>query len=142
MIRELIRLEKRLAAKGIAHAKESKRADNSVTQAMLHHRMIYERNIYIKKLAKTEPLKAKMLRLQLQYRNKEEKTELSKLIIKTLGENGAGGSYTLADIGRVLGVSRERARQLQDTAIKKINHPYSRRILKEEHPIESEQQWF
>ena len=40
-------------------------------------------------------------------------------------------AYTLEEIGEVLGVTRERVRQIETKAIKKLRHPLRAAILKE-----------
>lgn len=40
------------------------------------------------------------------------------------------GDFTLQEIGQVLGITRERVRQIQDNAIKKLKNPSISRSLK------------
>ncbi|MDO8429432.1 MAG: sigma-70 family RNA polymerase sigma factor [Candidatus Daviesbacteria bacterium] len=42
-----------------------------------------------------------------------------------------GGERTLEEIGRELGLSRERARQIQEEALKKLRHPSRSKVLKD-----------
>ena len=39
--------------------------------------------------------------------------------------------FTLEEIGKILGVTRERVRQIEASAIKKLRHPRVGRVLKE-----------
>ena len=71
----------------------------------------------------------KQLKLEKEYIRALEKRELSiQIEIKTGTQ--AGGAYTLAEIGDVLGLTRERVRQLEASAIKVLKHPSSGRIFK------------
>jgi hypothetical protein len=42
--------------------------------------------------------------------------KLTKLNLKSL-------EFTLAEVGMILGITRERVRQIEDTAMKKLKHP-------------------
>ncbi len=43
----------------------------------------------------------------------------------------SGVSFTLAEIGEFLGITRERVRQIENSAIKKLKHPFTTRKLRE-----------
>lgn len=47
-----------------------------------------------------------------------------------LGEYGDRGAHTLEQIGQVLGVTRERVRQMEATALRKLRHPNRSRHLR------------
>ncbi len=71
----------------------------------------------------------KQLKLEREYIRAKEKMDLSILIEKKTGEP-AGGIYTLAEIGRVLGITRERTRQIEASAMKVLKHPNVGRAIK------------
>ena len=58
-------------------------------------------------------------------------TEREKLVIQLRYGLNDGTEYTLADIGRRLGISRERVRQIEDEALRKLRHPTREPLLKE-----------
>ena len=72
----------------------------------------------------------KQLKLEREYVRKKEKNHLYWQIAKNTGQE-VGGSYTLAEIGNVLGLTRERVRQIEQSAIKIMKHPTALRKLKE-----------
>jgi len=79
---------------------------------------------------KVDNLKAKQLKLERKYMRTKERNELHRRIeLKT--NMPAGGSYTLAEIGKVLNLSRERARQLESAGIKVLKSPRVAKILKD-----------
>ena len=53
------------------------------------------------------------------------------LVIKLRFGLNDGTEYTLAEIGRQLGTSRERIRQIEKAALEKLHHPMRMRLLKE-----------
>ena len=53
-----------------------------------------------------------------------------KRINHSLKHNGASG-LTLEEIGLILGVTRERVRQIETSALKKLRHPSTGRLLRE-----------
>lgn len=57
--------------------------------------------------------------------------ETLKIRIEQVTHQPAAGYYTLAEIGDVLGVTRERVRQLEDSALKVLKHPRMLRMLRE-----------
>ncbi|RKX85196.1 MAG: hypothetical protein DRP57_04335 [Spirochaetes bacterium] len=80
--------------------------------------------------SKKNRLFAKQLKLEKEYMRYLEKEELRDKIKKETGMT-ASGVYNLTEIGRVLGVSRERIRQIEAAALKILNHPSVGRALKE-----------
>ena len=58
-------------------------------------------------------------------------TEREKLVVQLRYGLRDGSEYTLAEIGRRLGISRERVRQIEDEALRKLRHPTRESLLKE-----------
>ena len=91
-------------------------------------------NTYILVLVKSDSeydnMLGKQLKLEREYIRKLEKDELWTLIAEKTGQN-PGGIYNLAEIGDVLGLTRERIRQLEASAIKIMKHPNVLRQMKE-----------
>jgi DNA-directed RNA polymerase sigma subunit (sigma70/sigma32) len=73
----------------------------------------------------------KLLELELAYMREVEKERLRRNIKAVLGEPSVGGEYTLADTGKVLGISRERTRQLEDIVRRYMKRPDSGRLLRD-----------
>ena len=71
----------------------------------------------------------KQLKLEREYMRKLEIRNLSIEIERVTGQP-AGGSYTLAEIGDVLGLTRERVRQIEAGAMKVLKHPHVGRAIK------------
>ncbi len=67
-------------------------------------------------------LKAKELRLEREYLWKLEENRLRSLIHEKLDIDNVSCDYTLQEIGKVLGISRERTRQIEDAAKKILKH--------------------
>ena len=66
----------------------------------------------------------------LQQLSRELRTKYIQVLIKEAGINPQlGGDYTLEEIGRIMGVTRERVRQIESMALKKIKHPKIARPL-------------
>ncbi len=78
---------------------------------------------------KKDKLLHKQLCLERDYIRELEKDKLRIKIERVLGQQ-VGGEYTLAEIGKVLGVTRERVRQIEDAAQKMLRHPLIARKLK------------
>ena len=75
-------------------------------------------------------LKGQVLKLEQEYIRVKEKRDLI-IAIEYILKSPAAGSYTLEEIGRVLGVTRERVRQLEAAAEKILQHPGTARSLRE-----------
>jgi len=48
-----------------------------------------------------------------------------------VAENAPGRQLTLEEIGRIMGVTRERVRQIEAHALRKLRHPTRIRLLRE-----------
>jgi hypothetical protein len=72
----------------------------------------------------------KLLKLEREYIRRKEKDDLMIEIERVTGDF-VGGAYTLAEIGEVLGLTRERVRQLESSGLKLMKHPNVLRALKE-----------
>ncbi len=71
----------------------------------------------------------KQLRLERDYIRKKEMNKLIIEIERTT-KRAAGGSYNGAETGKVLGITRERVRQIEAAATKLLQHPSVARRLK------------
>lgn len=49
--------------------------------------------------------------------------QLKELLRAVKNDKGYGGEYTLAEVGEALGITRERVRQLESMALKKMKSP-------------------
>ena len=72
----------------------------------------------------------RQLKLEREYVRKLEKENLYIEIERVTGQV-PGGSYNLGEIGEVLGLTRERIRQIEASAVKTMKHPLVLRKLKE-----------
>lgn len=61
----------------------------------------------------------KLVNLSSELYNKQ----LKELLRAIKNDKGYGGEYTLAEVGEVLGITRERVRQLESMALKKMRSP-------------------
>ena len=77
-----------------------------------------------------EKLLGKELSLEKEYMRTAEKIDLIEAIEVSTGQP-ASGEYTLAEIGVIFGLTRERVRQLQSAAEKVLKHPSAGRVLRE-----------
>jgi len=72
-----------------------------------------------------------LLKLQQEFIRREEYDELRKAIKRKFGGKSIEASdFTLEEIGGLLGVTRERVRQIEASAEKKLKHPLNGRKLK------------
>ena len=78
----------------------------------------------------TDRVHGRLLKLEKEYACAYEK-QLLILMIEESTKMPVGGSYTLAEAGDILGVTRERARQIENGATKVLNHPLVARQLKD-----------
>ena len=69
--------------------------------------------------------------LERAYIREVEKERLRRNIKQVLRVDKIDGEYTLEEVGKVLGVTRERARQIENDALSILKHPTSGRALKE-----------
>ena len=61
----------------------------------------------------------KLISLSSELYNKQ----LKELLRAVKNDKGYGGEYTLAEVGEALGITRERVRQLESMALKKMKSP-------------------
>lgn len=61
----------------------------------------------------------KLISLSIELYNKQ----LKELLRAVKNDKGYGGEYTLAEVGEALGITRERVRQLESMALKKMKSP-------------------
>jgi len=79
---------------------------------------------------KRDLLQLKELKLEKEYIIAKEKEDL-KFAIELKTKRPVGGSYTLAEIGDILNLTRERVRQIEFAAGKVLKHPLTARKLKQ-----------
>lgn len=72
----------------------------------------------------------KRLKLEREYVAAKESRVLKDKISRVL-DCPASGVYTLSEIGDVLGITRERVRQLEASSLKILKHPNMARILRD-----------
>jgi DNA-directed RNA polymerase sigma subunit (sigma70/sigma32) len=86
-----------------------------------------------KKMKAMDPLDetTKLMYLERDYIIEFEKEKLRMNIKNTLNQDKIDGDYTLQEIGDVLGVTRERTRQLEADATKMMQRPGPARILRD-----------
>lgn len=65
----------------------------------------------------------KLISLSSELYNKQ----LKELLRAVKNDKGYGGEYTLAEVGEALGITRERVRQLESMALKKMRSPRAAR---------------
>lgn len=83
----------------------------------------------LKKGNPNDNMLAKQLLLEIEYVRALEKRNL-RIKIENKLNCDSNGVFTLAEIGSVLGVTRERVRQLELAALKILNHPNVARDLR------------
>ena len=74
--------------------------------------------------------RTKLILLERDYIRELEKEKLRLNIKIVLGSDSVEGDYTLNEAGKVLGVSRERARQLENEAGGMLQRPTTARLLR------------
>lgn len=70
------------------------------------------------------------LTLEIEYIREVEKERLRINIKNALGLDFIGGDCTLAEIGKVLNLTRERCRQIEDQTVKRIRRPLIARKIR------------
>ena len=126
-IKELRLKQNKNYYKDIKHRYKQKTNNEDVSARMIRQKATIAVNEEIKNMESSDY--KKMLILERQYIRQIEKDKLKKEIEKSdIGE--AGGDYTLFEIGKVLGVSRERIRQIEDSALKVLRKPENARIMR------------
>ena len=71
------------------------------------------------KVAALKNERKKLISLSSELYNKQ----LKELLRAIKNDKGYGGEYTLAEVGEALGITRERVRQLESMALKKMKSP-------------------
>ncbi len=79
--------------------------------------------------ALVDNLLGKQLKLEREYIRKKQKDDLLIRIEQKTNQNAAG-AYTLAEIGDILGLTRERVRQIETSGVKLMKHPSILRLLR------------
>ncbi len=114
--------------------KRTKEDRTSSQEKLLRRNAVQRVSQYIVALrtsgTKEDVILAKQLSLEKEYINVTEKQNLKKAIEVNLKTNPYG-TYTLAEIGKVLGLTRERVRQVEAGVLKVLKHPVTRRTLRE-----------
>lgn len=77
---------------------------------------------------RSDRLYAKQLELEVEYVNIEEKERILQRIEDKLGSK-MSGDFTLAQIAKTYGLSRERVRQIEAAVMKALKHPANKRKL-------------
>ena len=68
---------------------------------------------------------------KLQKIPSEERSKEFNKLIKQKDPCATAGEYTLQEIGLLFNISKERVRQIHDTAIKKLKHPKNAKKLRD-----------
>ena len=105
----------------------------SVESKLTKKNALMRMDTHLKELARGDELdrlKAKELRLEREYIWKLEENRLRSLIHEKLDIDNVSCDYTLQEIGKVLGISRERTRQIEDAARKILKHHDLKRKLR------------
>ncbi len=85
---------------------------------------------YIRSLDRTTDL-YKLIILERDYIRKFHYNRLLLNIMKVFETNYPQSDYTLAEIGKVLGITRERTRQIESNVIRMIKRPGLAKILRD-----------
>lgn len=86
----------------------------------IDERISYSRDSNQKvKIAALKNERKKLVSLSSELYNKQ----LKELLRAVKNDKGYGGEYTLAEVGEALGITRERVRQLESMALKKMKSP-------------------
>jgi len=86
--------------------------------------------LHLKRGSANDRTEARLLELEREYIRKTQKNKLNKLILENVGGSGVGGEYTLGECGLALGITRQRAEQIEKEARRKMKHPGVGRHIK------------
>lgn len=86
--------------------------------------------LHLKRGSSDDRAEAKLLEVEREYIRKSEKNYLADRIRLTTGM-AVGGEYSLDEAGKAIGVTRQRAEQLEKEALRKIKSPKVGKHLKE-----------
>ena len=80
----------------------------------------------------------KIMKLEREYIHAREKRDLKIAISMAFPNQAPEGTYNLAEIGKVFGITRERVRQIEQAADKVLRHPRVAQKLKAYKELSSE----
>lgn len=84
---------------------------------------------YMKRGNAKQKLKARLLELEISYIRKREKRKTINQINSKFGDGSHRGEFTLTEIANTFNVTKERVRQVEHQANRRMNHPQMKRIL-------------
>jgi len=137
--KDLIKYKKEVQRLKFVHRKECLTPEEQTSHNEAKSMLINTRRISLLKIMRREIKKqiagsprgiivARMMNLELDYMVKYGKDFINKKIEKM---NITKNEISLSEVGMVIGVTRERTRQIEDAAIKELKHPSNMRVLKE-----------
>jgi hypothetical protein len=125
---------------GLALGENRPVREDALLHAVLHKNAVNALHKKIEKLYQANDelsvAKADMLSLEIEYIREHEKRELRKqievmLTMEQRYTGSVGGQYNLSEIGRCFWITRERARQIFDSGLKKISSPRNKIMFKQ-----------
>ena len=113
---------------------ENKKGRISGVAKLAKAKAVNQVQLHITKLKASDDIYHKLLgkelALEKEYLRVYEKQKIINHIENKTGQN-ARGVYTLAEIGQIFGLTRERVRQIQSSAEKVLKHPNVAKKLKD-----------